>query len=205
MVLTYPARKKFISQCFGRECSNDPIFKEFYVLFDFKHPGVDFALPIGTKIQASFPGIIVRMEFHKGMGNVVGTRYGNIIILYAHLSKTTVQLGQIIKSGDLIGLSGNTGSATTEPHLHFEIRDITKNSLKEMVFNPPFEKSIKQLKENFTYIVNNKNTTKTLKSLAKRYFGSERFWKRILEANPQVNLKSNEQIKKNTLITIPNF
>ena len=138
------------------------------------------------------------------MGNVLGIRYGNIVVLYTHLSKYKVELSQIVKKGEIIGLSGNSGSATTEPHLHLEIRDITKPTLKDMVFDPPFEKGLKIMSQ-FIYKVNNSGTIKTLKFLSIRYFGDETYWKRILLANK--NLSSNPQlaIPSGKSIRIPNY
>lgn len=206
MILHYPAPKESISQQFGKDRTHDQLFEGFYTLFDNKHPGVDFALPEGSAVVAAFPGIVVRKEFHKGMGNTIGTRYGNIVILYAHLSSDVLKLGQIIKPGDMIGLSGNTGLATHQnaPHLHFEMRDITKPNLKEMVFDPPFNKEIVP-QEVFEYIVNNTNTVKTFLNLSLRYFGTTKYAQTIKRSNPNLNILVDQTIPDGTTISIPNY
>ena len=204
-ILGYPLKKPVINYPFGEDNTRDPIRKNFYKLFDNKHSGIDFFADVGTQVFASFSGIVVRKEFHQGMGNVLGTRYGNIVILYAHLSKFEVELGQIVKKGQIIGLSGNSGKATTEPHLHLEIRDITKPTLKEMVFEPVFGKPIKLLKRKFIYVINNASTSKTLKFLALRYFGSEDYWEKILKENPKLNKNPNAIIANDIKVAIPNY
>ncbi len=173
-----------------------------YAEFGGQHSGVDFYMPAGNKIRCSFEGVVVRREFHKGMGNVVGVRNGNIVALYAHLSEFEINLGEIAGAGDLVGLSGNTGAATLAdvPHLHFELRDITKPSLKEMVFEPVFGKSIKQWRETFTYKINNQNTIKTWRFLALRYFGDEDRWIEVRGVNPKL-----KKLKDGTGIIIPNY
>jgi len=59
-----------------------------------------------------------------------GRTYGNYVVIrhfngletvYGHLSKTFVKVNQVVRSGEIIGLGGNTGRSTG-PHLHFEIR-----------------------------------------------------------------------------------
>jgi len=204
MKINYPVKDITISQPFGRDASNDPVYKEFYAIFDYKHCGVDFPVSVGTEIFASFPGIVVRTENHVGMGNVIGIRNGNIVALYAHLSRIDVQLGQIVDTGDLLGLSGATGDACPVPHLHFELRDITKPSLKEMVFEPKFEMDIDQFKETFEYVVNNKNTKKTLKTLSKLYFGTESFWKKIKLIN-KFEYDGDAYLEDNAVISVPNY
>ena len=176
----------------------------FYTLFDNKHCGVDFLLPVGIDIYASFTGIVVRKEFHKGMGNVVGIRNGNIAALYAHLREFKVSLGDIVKSGDLVGLSGETGAACTEPHLHFELRDIIQPTLKEMVFDPPLGNEISNYKSIFMHTVNNKNTQKTLASLSKLYFGVEDYWDKIKDFNTTA-LSANAPLEDGKKILILNF
>lgn len=175
------------------------------MLFDNKHPGVDFSLPEGTSVYAAYPGIVVRKEFHDGMGNVVGLRNGNIIFLYAHLSEFNVELGQKLTQGETIGKSGNTGSATTAPHLHFEMRDLTKKELKAMVFEPQFGKLLKQWRETFKNRVFNQNTSKTLYFLSERYFGTRNYWSRILEENIKLSSNPEETIEEGTLVVIPNY
>lgn len=204
MKILYPVEQINISQPFGYDNRNHRQRSKFYTLFDNRHPGIDFDLLIGTEVYASFEGIVVRKEFHKGMGNVVGVRNGNIVALYAHLNSINVELGQVVDTGGLIGLSGDTGSACLTPHLHFELRDVSKANLKEMVFDPPFNKEVPFYNEIFVYSVNNRNTPKNLKSLSKLYFGTENYWNVIKVAN-DLSALPEEIIKETIEITIPNF
>ncbi|WSQ10958.1 M23 family metallopeptidase [Streptomyces sp. NBC_01231] len=91
------------------------------------HSGQDFAVPTGTKVMAAHGGTVVKAG---GNGAGDGPAYGNAIVIkhgsgtysqYAHLSRIDVRIGQIVKTGQRIALSGNTGN-TSGPHLHFEIR-----------------------------------------------------------------------------------
>ncbi|MCM1302762.1 MAG: M23 family metallopeptidase [Lachnospiraceae bacterium] len=85
------------------------------------HKGVDWATPTGTPVYASCGGTVTRAGWGSGYGYVVyidhedgrQTRYG-------HLSKVLVSVGDTVKQGERIALSGNTG-VSTGPHLHFEI------------------------------------------------------------------------------------
>ncbi|MFE3518311.1 M23 family metallopeptidase [Streptomyces sp. NPDC059166] len=92
-----------------------------------KHSGQDFAVPIGTKVEAAHTGRVVKAG-PNGAGD--GPAYGNAIVIkhangkysqYAHLSKIEVNVGDRVKTGDEIARSGNTGNSSG-PHLHFEIR-----------------------------------------------------------------------------------
>ncbi|WP_251016326.1 M23 family metallopeptidase [Streptomyces sp. ISL-99] len=92
-----------------------------------KHSGQDFAVPTGTPVDAVHGGTVVKAG-PNGAGD--GPAYGNAIVVkhdnntysqYAHLSKVNVYPGQKVKTGERIGLSGNTGNSSG-PHLHFEIR-----------------------------------------------------------------------------------
>jgi murein DD-endopeptidase MepM/ murein hydrolase activator NlpD len=93
------------------------------------HTGIDYRAPVGTKVFATRGGRIV----HSGYGGGYGPAYGLYVVLqtryrfrtrqvlYAHLSKSKVAVGQRVRAGDVIGLSGETGN-TNGPHLHYEER-----------------------------------------------------------------------------------
>lgn len=88
----------------------------------------DFRMPIGTPIVASRAGVVSRIvdRFEDGTRvpgeeNVVGiTHEDGSVALYFHLTRggALVTLGQVVRLGDVIALSGDSG-ASTEPHLHF--------------------------------------------------------------------------------------
>ncbi len=86
------------------------------------HQGVDLNLRIGTPILTAFDGIIRISAFDRGYGHYVVVRHKNgLETLYAHMSARKVEIGQIVKAGQIIGLGGSTGYSTG-PHLHFEVR-----------------------------------------------------------------------------------
>ena len=201
-ILIYPTEETTIDQPFGLDNSKHPLRKDFYTIFDNKHSGVDFPIAVGSKVYCSYSGVVVRREFHEGMGNVIGIRNGNIVFLYAHLDKFKVKLGQIVKQGELVGLSGKSGAACPTAHLHFELRDITKPTLKEMVFEPKFNQKLTNHKNTFEYIVNNTNTEKSLASLSKLYFGTEKSWNSIRNINSNLSSYHKNQILPDELIVI---
>ncbi|MGW6056945.1 M23 family metallopeptidase [Streptomyces sp. NPDC055189] len=96
-------------------------------MWSSKHSGQDFAVSIGTSVEAVHNGTVVKAG---GNGAGDGPAYGNAIVIkhdngtfsqYAHLSKIDVRVGQTVGTGQHIAASGNTGNSSG-PHLHFEIR-----------------------------------------------------------------------------------
>lgn len=86
------------------------------------HEGVDYMIPEGTPIHASAGGVVVYADMHPQYGNMVEIDHGNqVITRYAHASKLLVKVGQMVRRGQQIALSGSTGRSTG-PHLHFEVR-----------------------------------------------------------------------------------
>jgi len=86
------------------------------------HEGVDYVVPQGTPIHAAASGIVVFASFHPQFGNLVEIDHGNdIVTRYAHASRLMVEVGQLVKRGQLISLVGSTGRSTGN-HLHFEVR-----------------------------------------------------------------------------------
>ncbi len=86
------------------------------------HDGIDIACAIGSEVRAALPGKVISAGWAGGYGNLIKIRHKGEITesRYGHLSKLLVPVGQMVKTGDLIGLSGKTGLATG-PHLHFEL------------------------------------------------------------------------------------
>jgi murein DD-endopeptidase MepM/ murein hydrolase activator NlpD len=85
------------------------------------HTGLDFPSPVGTPIVAAAGGVVVNLDPHPQYGNVVELDHGSgLVTRYAHASKRLVQVGEIVKRGQLIAQVGNTGRSTG-PHLHFEV------------------------------------------------------------------------------------
>ncbi|MBI3522910.1 MAG: M23 family metallopeptidase [Betaproteobacteria bacterium] len=86
------------------------------------HEGVDFSADVGTPVVAAAGGVVITAERHPEYGNMVEIDHGNdLTTRYAHLSKILVKPGTLVRRGQEIAESGNTGRSTG-PHLHFEVR-----------------------------------------------------------------------------------
>ncbi|HHF3341969.1 TPA: murein DD-endopeptidase MepM [Haemophilus influenzae] len=85
------------------------------------HKGVDFSVSQGTPVIAPADGTVEKVAYQAGgAGRYVMLRHGREYqTVYMHLSKSLVKAGQIVKKGERIALSGNTG-ISTGPHLHYE-------------------------------------------------------------------------------------
>mgnify|MGYP007071621231 CR=1 FL=1 len=86
------------------------------------HTGTDFGCPVGTPMRATSDGTIVYVG-DDGLGGMTVdlVRSDNLLQRFGHLSKYNCRVGQSVKAGDIIALSGNTGMSTG-PHLHWELR-----------------------------------------------------------------------------------
>lgn len=87
------------------------------------HNGVDIKAYLGDTIYSAFDGVVrVVRNDPKGYGNFVVVRHHNgLETVYGHLTKQLVIPNQKVKSGEPIGMAGNTGRSTGT-HLHFETR-----------------------------------------------------------------------------------
>ena len=126
------------------------------VLFgDTVHTGVDIPVPKGTPVLAAGSGKVIWAGFGfyhgyydpndpYGIAVAIHHDFGyqgqELYTLYGHLDQVKVAVGQYVKTGDLLGLSGQTGNATG-PHLHFEVRvgnnDYFKTQNPELWLVPP--------------------------------------------------------------------
>ncbi len=84
------------------------------------HNGVDYRAPTGTPVYATGDGTVIESARNRPNGNYVFIRHTNdIVTKYLHFSRRTVNKGQRVKQGQIIGYSGATGLVTA-PHLHYE-------------------------------------------------------------------------------------
>ena len=86
-----------------------------------RHSGVDLKTKPNDEIYAAFDGEVVASGPYYGYGNCIRIKHAyGLETLYSHQSKNRVKKGDKVKAGQVIGLTGRTGRATTE-HLHFEV------------------------------------------------------------------------------------
>lgn len=86
------------------------------------HPGLDISADKGDPVYATADGKVVNASAAGNYGNLVILDHGyGLETRYGHLSAFKVKLGDTVKRGDLLGLVGATGRATSS-HLHYEVR-----------------------------------------------------------------------------------
>lgn len=108
-------RKVKLSSPFGFRA--DPISGETR-----RHTGYDFACKPGNPIYATGDGVVESVSFDFfNYGNSVVINHGfGYKTRYAHMTLINVAEGMIVKRGDCLGTSGNTGKSTG-PHVHYEV------------------------------------------------------------------------------------
>ena len=106
---------------FGATSENEEIKKKFAEWGIVGHNGIDYGLPKGTEVVACADGKVIQSGDNGDFGISVTIQHPWRQTLYAHLKETKVSQDQEVKAGDVVGLSGQTGSAFGE-HLHFAIK-----------------------------------------------------------------------------------
>ncbi|QQG46301.1 MAG: peptidoglycan DD-metalloendopeptidase family protein [Candidatus Niyogibacteria bacterium] len=122
-VLAWPIKGAVLTQSYGVTPYSE-------ILYNGKpHNGIDIRAQIGTPVYAAEDGIVMKIGDTDAFPRCLS--YGkwvlikhpnNLATLYAHLSLIKVNNNDIIKRGELMGYSGDTGYATG-PHLHFTVYD----------------------------------------------------------------------------------
>ena len=89
------------------------------------HGGTDYGVPVGTPVQATASGTVVKAYYSSSFGGTVIINHKNIenegvYTLYAHSADLKVKNGQQVEAGEVIMLSGKEGIGTG-PHLHYEV------------------------------------------------------------------------------------
>ncbi|GAB3363931.1 M23 family metallopeptidase [Lysobacter rhizosphaerae] len=128
-----------IDQGFGGSFSHDDPQNRY---------AVDFAADIGTPVLAARDGVVMQVENDFAKAGLSREKYGGranfirilhddgTMALYAHLREegALVRVGQRVRAGQMIGLSGNTGF-TTGPHLHFVVQVNRGMKLESLPFH----------------------------------------------------------------------
>ncbi|HKY74491.1 MAG TPA: M23 family metallopeptidase [Patescibacteria group bacterium] len=101
-------------------------FKGYSQKFSARHPGYDIRAKFGGEIRPVQKGVVITMTYeYGGYGRYVIIEHENgIRTLYAHMSKSFVDVGKEVDQNTVIGLVGSTGRSTG-PHIHFEVRSGT--------------------------------------------------------------------------------
>ena len=85
------------------------------------HDGVDFAGREGSDILAVASGVVSWSGHKSGYGTMVEVSHGDgLITRYAHNQENLVDVGDLVRRGDVIALMGSSGRSTG-PHVHFEV------------------------------------------------------------------------------------
>lgn len=100
-----------------------------------RHTGVDLKTKPNDDILVAFDGVVTMSQVYSGYGNCIVVRHANgLETLYSHNSRNLVKVGDHVKVGQRIALTGRTGRATTE-HLHFETRVNGRPFDPSLIFN----------------------------------------------------------------------
>lgn len=110
---------------FIRPVSSGPITATAYYSSGKFHGAVDYGVPVGTVVKAAADGVVMTTKnLSSSYGTYVVIQHANgLQTYYAHgtSGSISVEPGDIVKQGQKIMLSGNTGNSSGA-HLHFEVR-----------------------------------------------------------------------------------
>lgn len=140
--ITLPDSFRIDLRGFSMPTTNERITSRFGYRRRFRrqHKGLDVKVYIGDTIYAAFSGkvrVVANQGRRVGYGKYVVIRHDNgLETIYGHLSKQLVEPNQLVKSGEPIGLGGNTGRSTGS-HLHFETRLLGQEINPELLFDFP--------------------------------------------------------------------
>jgi len=86
------------------------------------HPGVDIIAKKDETVKSCLEGMVVHTSYDDQDGYTIIINHQNdLTSVYKHIGKVLTKVGESVKTGDAIGVVGNTGERSTGPHLHFEL------------------------------------------------------------------------------------
>jgi len=109
-----PVRRSYITSGFGTRA--DPFGRGRAV-----HKGIDFHASVGDPVMSVADGVVSFAGVRSGYGNVIEVDHGNgYVTRYAHNSRLTVKVGDLVRAGQQVAKAGSTGRSTGA-HVHFEV------------------------------------------------------------------------------------
>ena len=88
------------------------------------HKGIDISCPVGTEVVSVLDGTVLSTGYNTYRGYYIMINHGDgVVTVYQHGSPNSfkVSIGQSVKAGQTIMLSGNSG-VSSGAHLHFEVK-----------------------------------------------------------------------------------
>lgn len=86
------------------------------------HFGVDIVSKENEAVKSILNGTVIFNSWTLETGHVVAVQHSNeLISIYKHNSVILKKVGDVVRSGEIISIIGNTGELSTGPHLHFEL------------------------------------------------------------------------------------
>lgn len=129
----FPAKNPIVTDTYG--------YSRNTVGYQIAHKGTDFRAKIGDPVMSINRGVVRDVRVYPTFGRTVIVDHGRgIYSMYLHLSKSRVNVGELVRRGQVIGSAGDTGYATG-PHLHLSIR-VNGVSVDPMAFFKIFNLSI---------------------------------------------------------------
>jgi len=110
----YPLASPFITDTYG--------YTRVTGQYSITHKGIDLRAASGTKVFAINRGVARLVKTFRNYGKTVVVDHGlGVMSFYMHLSKISVNQGELVLPGQVIGYAGQTGYAE-QPHLHLTVR-----------------------------------------------------------------------------------
>ena len=109
-----PVRRSYITSSFGNRADPFGRGRQF-------HKGIDFDANVGDPVMSVADGVVSFAGPRSGYGNTIEVDHGNgYVTRYAHNSRLTVKVGDLVRAGQQVAKAGSTGRSTGA-HVHFEV------------------------------------------------------------------------------------
>lgn len=114
MSVSLPLKQLRVNSPFGKR--KDPFTGK-----NAQHNGIDL-FARSDDVYSIMQGTVIKSGVDKKSGIYVKMQYGDYTVSYCHLSKAVVKRGDVVNAGEIIGISGNTGTRSTGEHVHISVK-----------------------------------------------------------------------------------